>query len=206
MHRIRGQAVRKTLWDGLQQQRQNGLVGRGRVDCCSRLVLVNQTVPTVYFALTVTDRFGPTVGRKLLKPSGNKRTSWGDRQVDRIKLAAAFTSRRAPWRPGAALASRGAGDALRGAGKLCERCNLGYDRLSTPADLAPSVLNRIAHRKLRWIPLATAHTPICSAHDLVCARPLDAFECACGCGACWLLLLPPTQCVQMPKGTAGTVH
>jgi hypothetical protein len=86
--------------------------------------------------------FGPIVGRKLFEPSGNKTTScgrmrcpdrhtplcvanqiksWGDRQVDRIKLAAAFTSRGAPWRPGAALASRGAGDALRGAGKLCER-------------------------------------------------------------------------------------
>jgi hypothetical protein len=32
------------------------------------------------------------VGRKLLKPSGNKTISWGDRQVNRIKLAAAFTS------------------------------------------------------------------------------------------------------------------
>ncbi len=61
------------------------------------------------------------MGRKLYKPSGNKITSWGDRQVERIKFAAALESRGAPWRPGAALASRGAGDALRGAGKLCER-------------------------------------------------------------------------------------
>jgi hypothetical protein len=71
--------------------------------------------------LTVTVRFGPTVGRKLLKPPGNKKSSWGDRQVERIKLAAALTLRGAPWRPGAALVSRGAGDALRGAGRLCER-------------------------------------------------------------------------------------
>jgi hypothetical protein len=43
------------------------------------------------------------------------------RQVEHIKFAAAFTSCGAPWRPGAALASRVAGDALRGAGTLCER-------------------------------------------------------------------------------------
>ena len=36
------------------------------------------------------------------------------------------------------------------------------------------------------------HLPHLSAH---------AAECAC-----WLLLLPPTQCVQMPQVTAGTVH
>ncbi len=71
-------------------------------------------------------------GSKLLKPSGNKRTSWGDRQVDRIKLAAAFTSRGAPWRPGAALASRGAGDALRGVGKLCERRKSGLVMIACP--------------------------------------------------------------------------
>ncbi len=75
-----------------------------------------------YFALTVTDRFGPTVGWKQLKASAIKKSSWGDRQVERIKVAAALASRGAPLRPGAALASRGAGDALRGAGKLCERC------------------------------------------------------------------------------------
>ncbi len=90
-------------------------------------------------------------------------------------------SRGAPWCPGATLASRGAGDALRGAGdalrgagdalrgagKLCERVGIGYDRVSTPADLAPSVFNRIALRRPRWIPVATAHTPLCSARDLV---------------------------------------
>jgi hypothetical protein len=57
-------------------------------------------IPKIYLALTVTVRFGPTVGRKLLQPSGNTTTSWGDRQVDRIKLAADFTSRGAPWCPG----------------------------------------------------------------------------------------------------------
>ncbi len=135
--------------------------------------------------MTVTVRFGPTVGPKLLKPSGNKTTSWGDRQVDRIKLAAAFTSRGAPWLPGASLASCGASDALRGAGKLASvasrdwlrgrvartRTMIGYNRVSTPADLAPSVLNRIALRKLQWIPPATAHTPKCSVRDFVCPRP-----------------------------------
>ncbi len=35
------------------------------------------------------------------------------RQVEHIKFAAASASSGAPWRPGAALASRGAGDALR---------------------------------------------------------------------------------------------
>ncbi len=89
-------------------------------------------LPSKDLALTVTDRFGPTVGSKLLKPSGNKTTSWGDRQVDRIKLAAAFMSRGAPWCPGAALASRGAGDALRGAGKLCERRELGLVMIACP--------------------------------------------------------------------------
>jgi hypothetical protein len=38
---------------------------------------------------------------------------------------------------------------------------IGYDRVSTPADLAPSFLNQIALRKLRWIPLATVNTPVC---------------------------------------------
>jgi hypothetical protein len=51
---------------------------------------------------------------------------------------------------------------------------IGYNRLSTPADLAPSFLNQIALRKLRWIPLAKAHTPVCSTRDLVCARPRTA--------------------------------
>ncbi len=41
--------------------------------------------------------------------------------IESSKFAAALASRGAPWRPGAALATRGAGDALRGAGKLCER-------------------------------------------------------------------------------------
>jgi hypothetical protein len=30
---------------------------------------------------------------------------------------------------------------------------IGYDRVFTPRDLAPSVLNQIALRELRWIPL-----------------------------------------------------
>jgi hypothetical protein len=77
-------------------------------------------IPYKYLALTVTVRFGPTeTHRKLLKPLGNKQSSWGDRQFERIKFAAALASRGAPWRPGAAIASRGAGDALRGAGTLC---------------------------------------------------------------------------------------
>jgi hypothetical protein len=72
----------------------------------------------------------------------------GDRQVDRIKCAAALASRGVPRSPGAALASRGAGDA----GKLCERREPSYDRVSTLANLAPSVLNQIALQELRWIP------------------------------------------------------
>jgi hypothetical protein len=32
------------------------------------------------------------------------------------------------------------------------------------------------------------------------------FEGACDCGACWLLLLQPTQCGICTQGTAGTVH
>ncbi len=71
--------------------------------------------------MTVADHFGPTVGRKLLKPSAINKILWGDRQVESIRFAAALASRGAPWRLGAALASRGAGDALRKAGKLCER-------------------------------------------------------------------------------------
>ncbi len=59
-------------------------------------IISTTLLPLIYFALTVTDCFGPTEGSKLLKPSGNKRTLWGDRQVDRIKLAAVFTSRGAP--------------------------------------------------------------------------------------------------------------
>jgi hypothetical protein len=70
--------------------------------------------------LTVTDRFGPTVGWKLSKPSAIK-SSWGVRQVKRIKFAAALAPRGAPWRTGAALALRGAGDASRRYGKLCQR-------------------------------------------------------------------------------------
>jgi hypothetical protein len=69
---------------------------------------------------------------KLLKPSGIKTTSWGDRQVDRLKFAAAFASRGAPWRPGAAQVSRGAGDALRGAGKLRERRESGLVTIACP--------------------------------------------------------------------------
>jgi hypothetical protein len=53
-------------------------------------------LPLKYLALTVTDRFGPTVGSKLLKPSGIKRTSWGDRQVDRIKMRAELPGALAP--------------------------------------------------------------------------------------------------------------
>jgi hypothetical protein len=60
-------------------------------------------------------------GSETIKTVSDKKTSWGDRQVERIKISAALASRGAPWRPGATLASRGAGDALRGAGKLCER-------------------------------------------------------------------------------------
>jgi hypothetical protein len=136
-----------------------------------------------YLALTVTDRFRPTVGRKLLKPTGNKNTSWGDRQVEHIKFAAASASRGAPWRPGAALASaRGRRRVARSRHALREsRTMIGYNRLSTPAVLAPSFLNRIALRKLRWIPLATAHTPVCSI-AIWCARGrgrlIDACECA----------------------------
>jgi hypothetical protein len=58
-------------------------------------------VSSKYLALTVTDRFGPTVGSKLIKPSGNKRTSWSDCQVDRIKTCSRLHVARsspAPWR------------------------------------------------------------------------------------------------------------
>jgi hypothetical protein len=62
--------------------------------------------------------FGPTVGWTLLKTPAIIASYWGDRQVESIKFAAALASRGAFWLPGAALASLGAGDALRGAGKL----------------------------------------------------------------------------------------
>jgi hypothetical protein len=139
------------------------------------------------------------MGSKLLKPSENKTTSWGNRQVDRIKLAAAFTSREAPWRPGAALASRGAGDALRGAGKLASVAN--NDWLQSPVHSGgPSFLISRPNR-------ATAHTPICSVRDFLSPRPrtatLDAFEGACGCGACWLLLSHPTNACKCHRGLKG---
>jgi hypothetical protein len=60
-------------------------------------------------------------GLETEKSSAIKKSSWGDRQVERINFAVALASRKAFWRSGTVLASRGAGDALRGAGKLCER-------------------------------------------------------------------------------------
>jgi hypothetical protein len=74
---------------------------------------------------------------------------------------------------------------------------IGYNRLSTPADLAPSFLDQIALRKLRWIPLATAHTPVlCSARDLapIWRRAAEvghlAVLSAHGCMACRVHWLP----------------
>jgi hypothetical protein len=63
-------------------------------------------------------RFWPTVGRKLLKPSAIKAIFLG-RPSGSTALNMQPPSRRAEL-PGA-LASRGAGDALREAGKLYER-------------------------------------------------------------------------------------
>jgi hypothetical protein len=129
-------------------------------------------IPYKYLALRVTDRFGPTVGRKILKRSGNKKTAWGNRQVEHIKFAAASASRGAPWRRPSVARSRRR--VARSRHALREsRTMIGYNRLSTPADLASSFFNQIKLRK-RWIPLATAHTPVCSARNLVCARPRTA--------------------------------
>jgi hypothetical protein len=81
---------------------------------------------------------------------------------------------------------------------------VGYERVSTPRDLAPSVLDQICLRQLRWIPLATAHTPTCwCARDR--KRPLDAFEGVCQ--KCWLLLLPTHPMQANATGDcAGNVH
>jgi hypothetical protein len=59
-------------------------------------------------------------GLETIKTVSDLKILKGDRQVESIKFAAALASRGAFWRPGAALALRGAGDALRGAGKLSE--------------------------------------------------------------------------------------
>ncbi len=73
----------------------------------------------LYLALTVTDRFLANCGLDLLKPPAIKAIFLG-----RLSGPTTYNSQ-PPWRraelPGAALASRGAGDALRGAGKLYER-------------------------------------------------------------------------------------
>jgi hypothetical protein len=111
-------------------------------------------------------------GLETIKTVSDLKNAWGDRQVESIKFAARLCvarSSQAPWRRPSYARSRRRVARSRQALRA-SRTVIGYDRLSTPADLAPSVLNRIALRKLRWIPLATAHTPVCSTRDLVCAR------------------------------------
>jgi hypothetical protein len=139
-----------------------------------------------------------------------KKKSWGDRQVDRIKFATAFASRGAPLRPARRPSfARSRRRVARSRQALrASRTVIGYDDVSTPRDLAPSVLNRIALRELRWIPLAVAHTPTFLALDLVCAWLWRLYGAWVMAFQEWLLLAAAvaTQCVQMPQMTAGTVH
>jgi hypothetical protein len=115
-------------------------------------------------------------GFETYKTVGDEKTLWGDRQVEHFEFAAASASRGAPWRPGARPSvARSRRRVARSRHALREsRTVIGYNRLPTPADLAPSFLDQIALWKLRWIPLATAHTPVCSARNFVCVRPRSA--------------------------------
>jgi hypothetical protein len=78
-------------------------------------------------------------GLTLFKPSAINTYSWGDRQVERIRFAAALAWRRAPWRLGARpSAAQSRRRVARSRHALREsRTVIGYDRLSTPADRAP---------------------------------------------------------------------
>jgi hypothetical protein len=84
---------------------------------------------------------------------------------------AALASRGAPWRPGAALASHGAGDALRAVGKLLSVTSHDWLRLRVHS-AGPSSHSPQPNRRLRAsmdYSSSVAHTPTCSAHNLVCA-------------------------------------
>jgi hypothetical protein len=134
------------------------------------------------------------------RPSGRPHKTLSRLHVARSSLAA--------WRrPNVALSRRSAArirQALR-----ASRVGIGYDCVSPPADLAPSVLNRIAFQKLRWIPLATANTPSAQYRRAIwCARGKDghlthlsahAAVAHVGCCCCH----PPNAC-KCHRGLQGS--
>jgi hypothetical protein len=164
-------------------------------------------LPSKYLALpTVTGRFGPIVGWKLQNRQRFK------------NLLGATVRLRPPWRraelPGAALASRGAGDALRGAGKLCDLAN--RDWLRSPVHSGgPSSLSPPPNRALK----AAMGSSSYGAHACILGALFGVRAAGDGhlthlrahgsiaCRKCWLLLLPthPMQ-ANATGGCAGTVH
>ncbi len=170
--------------------------------------------------MTVTDRFWPTVGWKLLKPSVIKAIFCGRPSgrphliCSRLRVA---RSSLAPWRRPSFARSRRRVAQSRQALRA-SRAMIGYDRVFTPPDLAPS-----GGPQPNRPPRAAMDSSSCGAHVHMLGarfgvraaedghltffrahaalRRMGAWHVKSGC--CWLLLLPPlppTQCVLIPQG------
>jgi hypothetical protein len=92
---------------------------------------------------------------------------------------------------------------------------IGYDRVSTPADLAPSVLNQIALRELRWIPPRGSHAYMLGVRFGMRWMRMATLRFLCmqlyGAWVHGMLLaaavaIHPKPQMKMPQGTAGAVH
>jgi hypothetical protein len=95
-----------------------------RKRCIWRWKFTKLRVTVKYFALTETDRFRPTVGWKLLKPSAIEKSSVRSSFLAPFRRPSVARSRRRVARSRQALRA--------------SRTVIGYDRVSTPRDLAPS--------------------------------------------------------------------
>jgi hypothetical protein len=176
--------------------------------------------------LTVTDRFWPTVGWRLLKPSAIKGIFLG-RPSSSTALNLQPPSRRAEF-PGALAPPKLRAEPATRCGEPASFTSVANrDWIRSPVHSAgPSSLSPRPNRPPRAAMDSSGcgaraymlgarfgeraaedgHLTLLSAHG--CMRLYGAWVHGMS-GCCWLLLLPPlppTQCVLMPQGTAGTVR